>query len=315
MSIDKKLEIDPTDVKFKIVKMIRSTLEKRGIEGLLIPYKYCIESITNIHLAIDSIGRDNVKVLVTKGTYIHKQPREEMNLESINKYLNLPSENIIFTNKERILSEIRAAVRDTYDHKFGFVLPETIPLLNYNLSYFLLRDMAKSEIEKKTFTPPTKKPVSEREKFIQKAIAHYKSQIRTRVLLSFLIAESENMSLIGNANRTEWLLGLFTKFGTYHAADFLPLACLYRTQVIQLANHLGFQEFLNTKITKEPSSYKYFFDLPVEEVDRILIRLESGYSVKEIFEETKIPLESIKKVDYYHQASIYARMVPLIPEI
>ncbi len=315
MSIDSKLKIDPAAVKAKIVSFIRSTLEKREIDGLLVLYKYCVESIINVHLAIEAVGRNNVKLVVTKGRFVNKQPREEMDLDAINQYLDLPEKNIVFVNQDGILREIRAVISGRYDLKSGLFLSDAIPALNYNLSYFLLRGMAQNEIEQKTFAPPMKKPSTQREKFIQRTIAHYKSQIRLRVLLAFLLAETENRSFIGSVNKTEWLLGLFTKFGTYHAADILPLSCLYRTQVIQLANHLGIQQFLDSKISQSPSSYKYFFDLPVEEVDRILIRLESDFSAKKIAGETGLPLEAIKKVEYHHQASTYARMVPLRPKL
>ncbi len=313
MTLDDKLNIDPAAVKHKIVDFIRSTLEKRDIDGLLILYRHCIESITNVHLAIETVGKQNVKVLVTRGRFLNKQPREEMDLATINQYLDLPVENIVFANKKGILREISEIFSEKYEPKFG--MTEAVQALNYNLSYLLLRDMARSEIEKKTFAPPTKKPLTQREKFIHKSIAHHKSQIRLRVLLAYLLAESENRSFIGSANKTEWLLGLFTKFGTYHAADFLPLACLYRTQVIQLANHLGLEEFFVSKVSQTPSSYKYFFNIPYGEVDRVLIRLEAGLSVEEVFKDTGIPLEAIKKVNYYYQASIYARTVPLIPEL
>ncbi|UCG02128.1 MAG: hypothetical protein JSW11_21370 [Candidatus Heimdallarchaeota archaeon] len=45
------------------------------------------------------------------------------------------------------------------------------------------------------------------------------------------------------------------------------------------------------------------------------MRLEAGTSVEAIFDDTSIPLESIKKVKYYYKASNYARRVPLIPEL
>ncbi|MFX1282388.1 MAG: hypothetical protein ACFFB5_01990 [Promethearchaeota archaeon] len=314
MTAEDKLRINPAHVKSKIIEFISSTIEKRDIEGLLILYRDCIEVITNVFLAKEIVGRENVKILVTKGRFLNRQPREDMNLATINKYLDLPPENIVFANKERILKEIREIFSKDYAVKSRFIVPEPVPALNYNLSYLLLRDMASREIEKKTYAPPVKKPSSQRERFFQRAIAHHKSQIRLGILLAFLLAESENRSVIGSPNKTEWLLGLFTKFGTYHACDFLPLAGLYRTQVIQLAEYLGFQEYFTTKIPQSPSSFEYFFNLPPEEVDRILIRLESDFSIDKISEETAIPLESIKKVNYYYLTSNYARTVPLIPE-
>ncbi|MHA1966521.1 MAG: hypothetical protein ACW964_01840 [Candidatus Hodarchaeales archaeon] len=315
MNLDDKLRIDAPVIKSKIVAFIRSTLEKRDIDGLLVLYKFCVESIINVHIAVQTVGRNNVKLVVTKGRFFNKQPREQMNLEAINRYLDLPEENIVFVNQEKILKEIRDVFSGRYGLTTGIAFSETLPVLDYNLSYFLLRSMARKEIEQKIFTAPLKKPSTQREKFIQRAIAHYKSQIRLRVLLAFLLSETENRSFLGSVNKTDWLLGLFTKFGTYHAADFLPLASLYRTQVIQLANNLGLQEFLTSKVVPRPPSYSYFFNLSTEEVDRILIRVESGFSVKQIAEDTGLSSEAIKKVNYHYQSAAYARAVPLIPKL
>lgn len=311
MSPDSKLNIDPTSVKSHIVDFLRSTLEKRDIDGLLVLYKDCIESLTNIHLAIEVVGKKNVKILVTKGRSLNRQPRETMDVKTINKYIQLPTKNIVFANQEGSLNEIRNIFSEDYKIKFRTVYSDSVPKsLNYNLSYLLLRENIK-----KTYTPPTKKPTSGRDIFIQKTIAYYKSQIRLRVLLAFLLAETENRSFIGSVNKSEWLLGLFTKFGTYHAADFLPLASLYRTQVIQLGNHLGLQDFLTSKKRQTPTNYKYFFNTPAEDVDRILVRLELDYSVDKIFSDTNIPKDAIEKVKYYYLASDYARNVPLIPKL
>jgi NH3-dependent NAD+ synthetase len=234
-----------------------------------------------------------------------------MDVKTINKYIQLPTKNIVFANQEGSLNEIRNIFSEDYKFKFRTVYSDSVPKsLNYNLSYLLLRENIK-----KTYTPQTKKPTSGRDIFIQKTIAYYKSQIRLRVLLAFLLAETENRSFIGSVNKSEWLLGLFTKFGTYHAADFLPLASLYRTQVIQLGNHLGLQDFLTSKKRQTPTNYKYFFDTPAEDVDRILVRLELDYSVDKIFSDTNIPKDAIEKVKYYYLASDYARNVPLIPKL
>ncbi|MFX0211780.1 MAG: hypothetical protein ACFFDT_37735, partial [Candidatus Hodarchaeota archaeon] len=194
MNLDDKLRIDAPVIKSKILTFIRSTLEKRDIDGLLVLYKYCIESITNVHLAIEAVGRNNVKLVVTKGRFVNKQPREQMDLKAINRYLDLPKKNIVFVNQEGILREIRNVFSGRYGLTEGISISETIPAMNYNLSYFLLRGIARKEIEQKTFAAPLKKPSTQREKFIQRAIAHYKSQIRLRVLLAFLLAETENRS-------------------------------------------------------------------------------------------------------------------------
>ncbi len=312
--LDDKLRIDPENVKSKLVDFIRSTLAKRNIEGVLVLYKHCIESIINVHLAISAVGRENVKLLVTKGRIINKQPREEMSLATINQYLDLPKDNIVFVNQERALKEIFSIFSEVDVPRSRFSFPET-QALNYNLTYFLLCGMVRSEFEEKSYEISLKTPKTSSEINLQETIAYYKSQIRFRMLLAFLLAESENRSFIGSVDKTEWLLGLFTRFGPYHAADLLPLADLYRTQVIQLANYLGLQQFLTNKTLDRPTSYEFFFKLPVKDVDRILIRLVSKFTVEKIVEETGLPLEAIQKVNYYYQASAYARTVPLIPTL
>ncbi|UCG04453.1 MAG: hypothetical protein JSW11_10810 [Candidatus Heimdallarchaeota archaeon] len=309
MTIDNNLRIDPVDIKAKIIDFIRVKLEQRDINGLVVIFSDCIESLINVHIAKEIVGNENIKLIVTRGRFIYKAPKERMSLAEINRFINLPKENIVFINMEGALKEIRKIF---YERRPMFY--DTSPLLNYNLSYFLLRSMAAPEIQEKTYFPPMKKPSSPRENFIQNTIAYHKSQIRLSVLLAFLLGETENKSVIGSTNKSEWLLGFFTKFGTYHACDFLPLANIYRTQVIQLAEHLGFREYLTTKEFKKPPAYNFFFGLNSEDVDRILIRLESGFSIQEIFQETNLSVDAIEKVTFYYQASNYARSVPLIPE-
>jgi len=310
MTIDNNLRIDPVDIEAKIIDFIHVKLKQRDINGLVVLFSDCVESLINVQIAKKIVGNENIKLIVTRGRFIYKAPKERMSLTEINRFIDLPKENILFINMEGALKEIRKIF---FEREPMFY--DTSSLLDYNLSYFLLRSMAASEINEKTYFPPMKKPSSPREDFIQKTIAYHKSQIRLSMLLAFLRGETENKSVIGSTNKSEWLLGFFTKFGTYHASDFLPLADLYRTQVVQLAEHLGFREYLTKKEFKKPSAYSFFFGLNSEEIDPILIRLESGFSFQEIAQETELPLDTIKKVNYYYQTSDYARSVPFIPKI
>ncbi|RLI27248.1 MAG: NAD(+) synthetase [Candidatus Hecatellales archaeon] len=61
---------------------------------------------------------------------------------------------------------------------------------------------------------------------------------RIRMVILYYFANRFNLLVAGAGNRTEILMGYFTKFGD-GAADFLPLGGLYKTQVRQLASHLG----------------------------------------------------------------------------
>ena len=96
---------------------------------------------------------------------------------------------------------------------------------------------------------------------------------RLRAVILYNYANSHNVIVCGAGNKTEFLLGYFTKFGD-GAADIFPIGELYKTNVRELAVHLNLpQEILK----KEPSAelWKGQTDegeigVKYEEIDRIL---------------------------------------------
>ncbi|MHA1978043.1 MAG: hypothetical protein ACW98F_05905 [Candidatus Hodarchaeales archaeon] len=313
--MEQALKIDSEKVQLLIIDFIKSTLIKRNIDGLVILYRDCVESLINVKLAALTVGWENVKLIVPRGRFSTDSLTRSSDLQTIKKYLKISQDNLILVNIQQALAAINDMTFEKTKTTYGVTTPGMNPLFNYNLSYYLLRGMTHSEIEETTFSPPQKKPRTDRELYHQKTIAHYKSKIRLHMLLAFLVAEAENKSFLGAVNKTEWLLGLFTKFGTYHAADFLPLANLFRTQTVQFGEDLGLGGYLKTKKRETPTSYKYLFDLSYKEVDRVLVRLETGMSLEEIHKETSIAKSCIKKIIRNFRGSDYARCVPLIPKL
>lgn len=72
------------------------------------------------------------------------------------------------------------------------------------------------------------------------------ARARVRAVLAYLLANHENGLVVGTGNRTEALVGYFTKFGD-GAVDCNPIGRLYKQQVRQVARHLGVAEELVTK--------------------------------------------------------------------
>ncbi|KYH39273.1 MAG: NAD synthetase [Candidatus Hecatellales archaeon B24] len=77
-------------------------------------------------------------------------------------------------------------------------------------------------------------PIFNRETLV--AWGNLKPRIRMSILYYF--ANRFNLLVAGTGNKSEILVGYFTKYGD-GAADFLPLGGLYKTQVKQLAAYLG----------------------------------------------------------------------------
>jgi len=72
---------------------------------------------------------------------------------------------------------------------------------------------------------------------------------RIRMLMLYYYANSESRIVVGSGDRSELLIGYFTKYGD-GGADIFPIGGLYKTQVRQLAKSLG----IPSKILSKKSS-------------------------------------------------------------
>ena len=71
-------------------------------------------------------------------------------------------------------------------------------------------------------------------------------RVRTRAVLNYFAANRRQALVLGTGNRSEALVGYFTKYGD-GAVDCHPIANLYKGQVRQLAKHLGVEDDLAEK--------------------------------------------------------------------
>ena len=69
-------------------------------------------------------------------------------------------------------------------------------------------------------------------------LARANVQARVRMTILYYLANSRGLLVVGTGDRSEELLGFFTKFGD-GGADLLPIAHLYKTQVRMMGKHLG----------------------------------------------------------------------------
>lgn len=72
---------------------------------------------------------------------------------------------------------------------------------------------------------------------------------RVRMTLLYAFANRHNYLVIGTTNRSEFLIGYFTKWGD-GGCDLEPILHLYKTEIFELAKHLGIpEEIINKKPT------------------------------------------------------------------
>ena len=96
---------------------------------------------------------------------------------------------------------------------------------------------------------------------------------RLRMALLYYYAGINNLLVLGTADKSELMLGYFTKFGDA-GADIFPIGQLYKTQVKLLGKELE----LSAHIAKQPSSPRFWkghlaekeIGLSYKEIDKVL---------------------------------------------
>lgn len=111
------------------------------------------------------------------------------------------------------------------------------------------------------------------------AATNFKQRIRKNI--EYFHADRLHYAVVGTPNRLEYDQGFFVKNGD-GAADLKPIAHLYKTQVYQLARHLGLpEEICNAQPTTDTYSMvqgqdEFYFALPYQKMDVALFGLNQG---------------------------------------
>ncbi|RLG41944.1 MAG: NAD(+) synthetase [Thermoproteota archaeon] len=142
---------------------------------------------------------------------------------------------------------------------------------------------------------------------------------RIRMTILYYYANSLNYLVAGSGDRSEILIGYFTKYGD-GGVDFLPIGGLFKTQVRQLGAYLGVPD----RITAKPSSPRLWkghlaekeLGMTYEEIDLILHALfDLKLSVEEASRETGLERDKVLKVLKMHEESKHKREMPPIAPI
>ncbi len=139
---------------------------------------------------------------------------------------------------------------------------------------------------------------------------------RIRMILLYDQAKKRNALVVGTENKSEHLLGYFTRFGD-EASDIEPLRNLYKTQVIELAKYMGIPEQI---LTKPPTAGLWEGQTDEEELgfnykdaDEILHQLFESKKTKEEVVALGFDTRLVEKVFLRVFANTYKDNVPIVP--
>ncbi|WP_435117877.1 NAD+ synthase [Halolamina sp. C58] len=145
-------------------------------------------------------------------------------------------------------------------------------------------------------------------------------RVRTRAVMNYYVANTENRIVLGTGNRSEAMTGYFTKYGD-QAVDCNPIGDLYKQQVRQLAAHVGVPHELvmqtPTAEMWEGQTDEEEMGLNYDHLDAVLALhvdgpLSKAATVRYVDGVTE---EHVERVDELVEGSAHKRSMPPSPEL
>ena len=149
----------------------------------------------------------------------------------------------------------------------------------------------------------------------EKVIGNLKARIR--MALVYFFANSKNYIVGGTGNKSELLIGYFTKHGD-GAVDMEPIGNLYKTHVRQLAEYINVPAEI---ITKQPrgglwnnQTDEEEIGMPYEILDRILyMYIDLNKGAEEISKAIDVPLYEVERIIDKVKMNVHKNKIPETP--
>lgn len=281
---EKSLEIDPQLWCSDIETFIRTKFIESKKDGILVTVSGGLDSSVTASLVTRAVGKDKVTALMLPERF--GNPDANLYGSLIIKQLDIKSKKIY----------INPIIR-------------SLKISDLLLTFLGGREFWKKRIEKikqkkgdEVYKGYLKTLRGERVETFQKYSSKISGRQRARLLYAYKYAEDNNLLLVGATHKTERSVGLFIKFGIDDCADIMPLKNIYRSQILQIGQHIG----VPTKILNRAPNpdmvpgvtdkYISYLELPAHQVDLILLGLENKMTPKEIAEQVVVREEKVIEI-------------------
>lgn len=273
------LKIDASRAAEKIQKYIQNLVQKHSVRGVLIGLSGGLDSAVLATLAVRALGSDFVHVAYLYDRDSEKQSEHRARLVADGLGLDLEVRSI-----EPMLRE---------NHIYAPLIMRITPLSRF-VNRYLLNGLFRLLCAETPFLLTLRRDGFGRHKFrkliYNSGIRHIEAGFNARHVCRRQIlerrAKEHNLLLLGAANRSEYLLGWFVK-GGIDDLPLSPLLGLYKTQVRQLAAHLGVPSEVRNQVPS-PDMMKGISDesalgMSYAKIDLILDCTDRGLPEREIF--------------------------------
>ncbi len=286
-------------------------------KGAIIGISGGIDSSVTLALTVKALGANNVLGIM--------MPEKDSSGDSKALALKLAEKFGVKTIEENITKALDGfGCYERRDEAVARVFPEYDPKeyqmkiginpksINSNLPpVFQLTIVDKNGVNKSKLLPPNE--------YLQIVSA---SNFKQRCRMSMLYYHADRLyyAVIGTPNKHEVEQGFFVKYGD-GGADVMPIAHFYKSQVYQIAAHLGIPEEIMQRTptsdtySAEQTQEEFFFQLPFKEMDLIWYGYENGIDPAEVGKalgKTEDDIKSIYKNFVRKQTTTeYLRMLPI----
>jgi NAD+ synthase len=311
LTLDAEAEVE------RIVTELRRTVhEKLHRQGAVVGISGGIDSSTVLALCVRAFGPEHVIGILLPEQ--HSSPDSAMLAHMLAEHFGVQ------TQTEDITAALQGLGCYTrLNEAFTRVFPEFAP--GWKAKIVLPGNLLKQDtlnVFSLTVTSPdgqemTKRlPVQEYSQIV--AASNFKQ--RTRMAMLYYHGELHNYAVIGTANKNEHALGFFVKYGD-GGVDVSPIIHLLKSQVYQLAHHLGVPDEIQ-KRTPTSDTYsggstqeEFFFRLPFSILDLVWYGFEHGASNQAIADALSLTTEQVERIvddiTRKQRTTAYLRAAPL----
>jgi len=314
------LEIDPAALVSRIRDVLRdqlATLLKR--RGLVVGMSGGVDSSVCAALAVEAVGPKRVLGLF--------MPERESDPESLNIARSFANQLGIESLTEDIApvlygsgcyrrrnEAIRRIVPEFTD-EWGCKLilpPDRLEADRLNVTYLVVQPPRGAMRRVRLPAPEYRQIV---------AASNFKQ--RVRAMLEYYHADRLHYAVVGTPNRLEYDQGFFVKGGD-GLADVKPIAHLYKTQVYQLADHLGVPASITSRqpttdtFSLPQSQEEFYYSMPLRTLDVVLHARNERRPASEVAEEVGFTAEQLQRayedIDQKRMTTRYLHLGPQLVE-